>query len=139
MHIRLGYFENFKGADTILVCGDEDGLQWLADNLRTLEDSNAKPVNLHLLPFAQVCQGVQLTANPVDREFGVRRIGAEPSFSWHHSEEGWLESAEKIEVVARGSHGHCYLGETAAGEARVMVSKDEYDEAWWEDHSQAAD
>jgi hypothetical protein len=131
MHLHLAYFQNFKSTNTILISGDEEGLQRLADHLRPLEDATAKPVNLHLLPFVQAHGGVSLTAHPVDRELGVRRIG--PSrFDWHHSQEGWLESADKIEAVVRGSGGHCYLGESPAGDAVVMVSKGEYDEGWWE-------
>ncbi len=133
-NLCIGYFEDFKGANTILVCGDGEGLHRLADLLRTLEDPNADPVNLHSLLFVQVHGGVQLTAYPVDRELGVRSIGSGPCFAWHHSEEGWIESAEKIEVVARGSGGHCYLGEAPAGDAVLMVSKGEYSEAWWERH-----
>ena len=111
MHLNLGYFENFKGADTILICGDEEGLQRLTDNLRTLEDANSEPVNLHLLPFVQVHGRVSLTASPVDRELGIRRTDSASSFSWHHSQEGWLESAERIEAVARVSGGHCELAQ----------------------------
>ncbi|MHB1034042.1 MAG: hypothetical protein ACYC35_11625 [Pirellulales bacterium] len=129
MYVRIGYFEDFKGTDTILVCGDEEGLQVLANRLLVLEDASAEPVNLHLLPFVEVCGPVRLTAHPVDRELGVRRVGS--SFAWHHSEEGWLESAERIDVVARGLGGHCYLGETPAADAVVMVSKGEYEERWW--------
>lgn len=132
----MGYFENFKSANTILVSGDEEGLQRLAGVLRRLEDTNAQPVELHLLPFAEVHGDVELTARPVDRELGVRRSGMASRFDWHHSAEGWLESAEKIEVVAGGSGGHCYLGATPAGDAVVVVSKDEYDEAWWERQGQ---
>ncbi len=40
--LRIGYFESFKGADTILVCGDDDGLQRLADHLRTHENATAE-------------------------------------------------------------------------------------------------
>ena len=132
MRVQMGYFENVKSANTIIVSGDEDGLQGLASVLRTLEDANARPVELHLLPFAEVHGDVELTAYPVDREMGVRRLDSALCFHWHHSAEGWLESAEKIEAVARGSGGHCYLGATPAGDAVVMVSKGEYDESWWE-------
>ena len=70
-NVRIGYFENFKGASTILVCGDGDGLQRLADILRLLEDPNAEPVSLHRLPFVEVQGGVSLIAYAVDRELGV--------------------------------------------------------------------
>ena len=36
MHLHLGYFGNFKGADTILMCGDEKGLATIG---RPLADS----------------------------------------------------------------------------------------------------
>ncbi len=134
MYLHLGYFENFNGADTILICGDEEGLQRLADHLRPLEDPNAEPVNLHLLPFVQVYGSVELTANSVDQELGIRRVGTAPCFAWHHSQEGWLESTEKIEAVAQGSGGYCDLGATPAGDAVVVVSKGEYDDGWWESH-----
>jgi hypothetical protein len=132
--LRIGYFKNFKGADTLLVCGDEQALQQLADRLRFLENPDASPLNLHQLSFVQVHRGVQLTAYPVDRELGVRRTASASCFSWHHSQEGWLEATEKIEAVARGSAGHCYLGEHPARDAAIMVSKGEYDDAWWERH-----
>jgi hypothetical protein len=122
MNVRIAYFPNFNSANTILICGDEEGLQRLADNLRPLEDPNAQPVNLNVLPFVQVHGDISLTAYPVDRELGVRQIGSS-CFDWRHSQEGWLEATEKIEAVARAKEGHYYLGETAAGEAVVMVSK----------------
>ena len=76
MLLRIGYFENFKGADTILVCGDEEGLQQLADHLRLLEDRRTEPVMLHLLPFIRASHRIEMTAYPVDRELGVRRTGS---------------------------------------------------------------
>lgn len=131
MYVRIGYFEYFKGADTILVCGDEEGLERFAEYLRDLEDENAASLNLHMLPFVQVYGGLSLIAYPVDRELGIRRAGSASNFVRRHSQDGWLETAEKIEVVAGSSGGHCYLGETATGDAVVMASKGEYGEAWW--------
>ena len=40
--LHLGYFEHFRGPDTILFSGDEDGLQRLAGVLRCLENPNAR-------------------------------------------------------------------------------------------------
>jgi hypothetical protein len=114
MCVRMGYVDDFPGANTILLCGDDEGLLALANQLGPLEDRDTQPVNLHSLPFVQVYGGVSLVAHPVDRELGIRRIGLSPTFAWHHSEEGWLESAEKIEVVARRG-GHCYLGAILGG------------------------
>jgi hypothetical protein len=136
MHLDIGYFESFLGTKAILISGDRDGLLALADRLRALEDPRAEPVEVHKLPYAQAHWGIELTAYPVDVERGVRRVnpsGSEPRFSWHYSEEGWLEAAEKIEPVADAGGGHCYLECLGVEDATVIVS-DEYDDAWWRRH-----
>jgi hypothetical protein len=132
MHLDLGYFENFKGVDAILISGSRDALNELAHRLRSLEDDNAEPLGVHALPFAKARRGLELTAYPVDVEHGIRRVvstDVKPRFAWHHSGEGWLEAADKIASVA-GQGGHCYLEGIGAEDAVVIVS-DEYDDDWW--------
>ncbi len=133
MRLELGYFEEFKGhGETILVDGDESGFLALAQLLRGLEASTASPIALHSLPFAVANDGLELTAYPVGEELGVRR--PDPSslhFSWNHSEEGWLEAAEKIEAVAEHGCAHNWLECIGYEDAVVMVSINEYGPAWW--------
>jgi len=136
MNLQIGYFADFKETNTILISGDAEGLLELARLLRNLEDAHAEAVSLHRLPFIHAYGGLHLSACPAGDD-GVRRIGASSSFKWHHSQEGWLESAEKIEVVAHEDRpGHNYLGATAAEDAVIMVSKGEYDRAWWKEHGE---
>ncbi len=133
MHVEMGYFENFADrGDTILVDGDVSGLLALAQILRGLEAPDAEPVAIHKLPFVVVHHGVELTAHPVGRELGVRRTDSVfTRFCWNHSEEGWLEAAEKIEGVVEGNGGHNWLECIGWEDVVVMVSTNEYDSAWW--------
>lgn len=133
MYLYVGYFERFLGRKAILISGNRDGLRKLAGRLRSLENPRAEPLEVHELPFVQPHGGIELTAYPVDAERGVRRAvpgGLEPRFTWHYSQEGWLEAAEKIEPVADHG-GHQYLECIGVEDATIIVSSGEYDEGWW--------
>ena len=128
----MGYFSQFYGDDTILLAGDPPALRELAVLLRGLESRHACPVEVHTLSFVTAFQGVELTAFPVGRELGVRRIGPKgPRFGWYHSEEGWLEAAEKIERIVESGKGHNWLDCIGVEDARLMVSLNEYSYDWW--------
>ncbi len=105
MKLRLGYFRGFQGYNrVVLLCGDSAGLDHIAMRFRELENPKATPLELHSFPFAEVHRNVKLTAMPAGRELGVRAVSGELScaaFHWHHSTEGWLEAAEKIELGER--------------------------------------
>lgn len=136
MIMRVGFFKDFLGSDTILVDGDVAALQAFADVLRRLELPGALAVKIHRLPFVCACHGIELNAQPVGRELGIRRTKKNlPCFSWHHSEEGWLEAAEKIEKVARSGGGHNWLECIGVEDAHVLVCADEYGEDWWQRHA----
>jgi hypothetical protein len=134
--LRLGFFERLESdVDAILMTGDGESLQRLADALRTLEDPAAPPIEVHRLPFVSLHRPMRLTAFPVDVERGIERVPDDagvPVFTWHHSKEGWLEAAELIEPVAGG--GHQYLSAHTPQDALVIVSNladSQYDAAWW--------
>ncbi|HMO85941.1 MAG TPA: hypothetical protein PKC18_13590 [Lacipirellulaceae bacterium] len=138
MFIRLGYFANFIESDAILLEGDAKGLKSLARLLESLEDKATTPIQIHELPFVQPYCGVKLTAYPVSRELGVQRAAEdELIFSWQHSQEGWLEVAEKIIAVASSGRGSNYLNAMAPEDAVVVVACEEYGPAWWARHSTA--
>lgn len=138
--LRIGYFAQFVGEEIngILVSGDATGLRVFASSLRTLERPGAQPVRIHQLPGVLLYTPLELVALPVGEELGVR-LREDPGdilrFDWSHSEEGWLEAAEKIEVVATSAGGHNYLGETPAADAVIVVSLGEYPPDWWKMHT----
>ena len=67
--VHLGYFENFKSSDTLLVEGDTEGLRHLAEVLRSLEKGSADIVEIDALPFVQSRHGVRLTAKRGRRKY----------------------------------------------------------------------
>lgn len=135
MLLRLGYFEEFLCGNVILLAGDVGSLKFLADSLRRLENSNAQPIEIHRIPFCKCYGDVQLTALPVTKELGIRRRPESTAyFSWQHSEEGWLEAAEKIDELVLQQCGHQFLECVGAEDATVIVSLGEYDDGWWEQH-----
>ncbi|MBY0588853.1 hypothetical protein K2X85_16895 [bacterium] len=57
---------------------------------------------------------------------------ADLCFSWHHSEEGWLETADKLEHLATSDNGHIWLDAIGIEDAFVLASINEYGIKWWE-------
>jgi hypothetical protein len=133
MLLRIGYFEGFSGFNAILFSGDVESLKLLADALRGLESPTATPIEIHRLPFCQCYGNVQITAHPISKELGARRLAeAHSHFSWQHSDEGWLEAAEKIDALISRESGHQYLSCVGIEDATIIVSLGEHDDRWWD-------
>jgi hypothetical protein len=131
----MGFFENFKGSDVILLDGEADGLYALAHHLRKLSDRRVEGIDVHELSFVESHGGTRLTACPVSGNDGVRRSGSgDRHFTWANSEEGWLDAAEKIEAVATIGQSHNWLHSIGNDDATVFVPSGEYDEQWWSKH-----
>jgi hypothetical protein len=130
----MGYFVHFLNSDVILIDGDAEALEALANLLRGLEFENAAPIRLDDVSFATAFGGLELTAFPISNESGIRRVDTvQPHFSWHHSTDGWFEASEKIDQVAEsGRDCHNWLESIGPEDARVMVSTGEYDFSWWQ-------
>ncbi|MFN0060123.1 MAG: hypothetical protein ACKVX7_16820 [Planctomycetota bacterium] len=129
--LRLGFFSQFRGSDTLLFHGDGDGLRLLAQTMRGLSTPGALSVALHELPFVEIHHDVRVVAAQEKRDRGVWRQ-SENVFLWRRSPLGWLEAAEKVEVLVVASHGHQYIEEERR--ITVMVSRDEYGPEWWAEH-----
>ena len=87
--IRVGFFEDFKGEDTLLIDVDAAGLSDLIAWLRDVMSSDRK-VSL------SACRGVSLQAALRVEVFrsrddaGLLRT-AETAFVWQRSEDGWTD------------------------------------------------
>lgn len=127
-HVHLGYFEDFKSDNTLLLEGDVEGLEHLEQALRSLAIGEVKSLAIHALEFVEAHQGVQLFAYLSARDLGISRN--ESGFQWPRTSEGWEETADKIAAVKDDGHGHHYLDATK-DEFTVMVSSGEYGSQWW--------
>lgn len=140
--VRMGFFREFKGRNVVLLSGSRLAMAKLASSLRRLEERGAEPNALHSLPFVEALENVRLTAYPAGAEEYLRREdGDQTTFHWRLKPEGWLEAAEKIEVVgATSGAGHAYLSTLGgADDVCVMVSVGEYSDEWWRTHREGPD
>lgn len=133
--MRLGFFPAFRGSDTVLVSGGKQELLRLTVLLKHLEGAKVPALIWKNLEQVQVYGGLELISHPtgpIDRIDLRRRRNGARVVNWTMSEEGWLEVSEKIEAVAlSGEPGHQYF-EAPGALVTIMVSKDEYSDAWWE-------
>lgn len=135
--MHLGYVEEgicSCDGPVILIAGEQDELDRLADALRDLELPGARPLDVHAFPGVVAHRGLHLTAYPVDEERGVRRASQDAlAFTWRHSHEGWLEAAEKLANMS--SFGYQNLGSWASEDATIVAAGTAlHPESWWREH-----
>jgi hypothetical protein len=127
---RLGFFEDFKSSETILIEADDDGLRRMIAACRALE-SGAEQVAIHELPFVHNDRDLRLFAARGTRDRITRLSPNE--FRWESSAPGWLEAAEKLDRLTESACGHQFF-ETASDRIVIQVSKNEYGAKWWDEH-----
>jgi hypothetical protein len=128
--IHVGFFEDFKGADTLLLDVDREGLSTLIAWLQT-NASSARKIAINHCPGAVVQSGLHVDLSCVPEETGlVRTSGTE--FVWQRSAEGWAEVIDKLAAMESGAC-HQYL-EGPSDDVQVMGSIGEYSDSWWRRH-----
>jgi hypothetical protein len=128
--IHLGYFEQFKSSDTLLMEGDAEGLRVLADLLRSLEIGSADHVQIDALSFVEAHHGVRLTVKRARRDRVSRVSASSKDFTWECTDAGWRDAADKVDVLVGCGEGHQYF-DAAEGQVVVEVAKGEYGSDWW--------
>lgn len=130
--IRIGYFEGFKGHDTLLLAGDNEGLdqfeRWVRGRV-----AGSSPERLDQCPYVQPWRGLRLVAAVAPREVGLVR-GPDGGFAWGRTVAGWTSVADQIAVLRAAGAGHEYL-ECGSDRVVPMASLGEYSDAWWSEHS----
>src|SRR5262245_31359387 len=122
MRVRIGYFEDFRDASTLLLDGDAAGFEQLAREVRDLAKEGAGPLALHSLPFIEVHHDVTVSAARSRRDLGVSTLGPR-AFTWRLSAAGWEDVAALLEALVQSS-GHHYLDDRV--DTTVMASRGEY-------------
>jgi hypothetical protein len=96
--IRIGFFEDFKGADTLLIDVDAEGLRGLIAWLRDVISSGRKAA-LSDCPGVTSQSGLRVDAFSSPDDTGLVRT-AERAFVWQRSEDGWTDVVEKLAAMA---------------------------------------
>jgi hypothetical protein len=125
--VRLGYFEGFKGNNTVLLDGDTEGLGKLANALLVLIAGDQDVVPLHSLAFVSAAKQVKVDAHRSTKDIGMLREAGR--FQWRRSARGWAGVVEQILGVKERGHCHQYL-DGPSDDVVVMVSSGEYGEPW---------
>ena len=130
--VHIGFFEDFKSSNTLLLDGDKEGLERLAQAIQELAKGEKETIAIHSLPFVEVHQGVRLFASSSAKDLGARQQSTS-EFEWKRTKSGWEETADKVHVVSQGPQCHHYL-DAEKDEITVMVSSGEYGDKWWALH-----
>jgi hypothetical protein len=129
--IRVGFFQDFKSSDTLLIDGDSDGLRLLSSTFWQLGTTGTTQVAIHELSFVEMHRGLQVYASRSDRDAGAAFEDA-GVIAWICSKPGWESASDKVDVLCKEGSGHQYLEDSS--DIVVMASIAEYGELWWRKH-----
>lgn len=104
--IRVGFFEDFKSADTLLIHVDRDGLYSMIAWLRGAISSHQK-ATISDCSGSVVQAGLRVELLRSWDDPGILRT-AEGAFVWRPSEDGWTDILELLAAMAAGAC-HPYL------------------------------
>ena len=136
-NIRIGYYEDFKSYDTILISADINGLLeienvflQLAQGLPSFDFSTLK----YLDPKFQV----DMIAFNDATNIGLRQID-KGKFEWRLKKAKWAQFREMSTALYRlSSSGHQYLdaetGDIDLDSLQVVLSLHEYPLSFWQEH-----
>jgi hypothetical protein len=125
--IRIGFFEDFKGADTLLLDVDRDGLHSLIAWLR-MDMSSGRNTTIGDCPATVIQSGLHVEVLGAADDAGLVRTSG-GHFAWRRSEDGWANIIDKLAAMETGGC-HQYLDGPQDG-VQVMASIGEYGDAWW--------
>ena len=102
MRINIGFFDGFKGKDTLLIEADREGVSALATLLLALSEGAMSRVDLHRESGVTAHGGMTVIMEQSDVDPGVRQVGPN-SFLWQRSQDGWANVAAQV-VALRVPH-----------------------------------
>ena len=123
----MGFFPSFKGADSVLLSADSEGIQFLLDAISTVADDPSEGIPLH--KYARVSAkrpaSVYVAINP-------RGISFVPANTYHLDVSGnfRLNVEDLLKPLVDVSAAHQYFN--LYPRHVLVVSVGEYDSVWWD-------
>lgn len=136
-HIRTGFYDDFKGYDTVLISVDIYGLLEienvfleLSNGLSSFDFSTLKPLDTKY--------SVDIKAYNDTNNIGLKQID-KGKFEWRLTKDKWTQFREMTTALYRnGTSGHQYLdtetGDIDLDSLQVVLSLDEYPLSFWKEH-----
>jgi hypothetical protein len=125
--LKLGYFEDFKGSDSVLMATSSEGVRSLIQRLRLFAISGDNELPLHQLAWVAPGHEVELYAVRSPRPSGVSSRGR---FDLLCSSSALEDISAKLSSLATRAPGHQYFT-LLDSEAQLIVSVGEYDGSFW--------
>jgi hypothetical protein len=125
--LRMGYFPNFKGANSVLLAADSEGIRFLLAAIARATSDPAHAIPLH--ESAQVSAKHPASVYVALNAKGVRRIPAN-TYYLDVSGDARLNVEGLLEPLAEASAGHQYFD--LYPKHVMVVSVGEYDRFWWD-------
>ena len=135
-HIRIGYFEDFKGEDSILISADIHGLIELEDVFLKLSNG-LEYYDFSKLKLLDKIHRIDMNVFTEKNNIGLKKTEKD-KYEWRLCKEKWGEFREKITAMYRlRNEGHHYLDSDseANDDYQVVLSLNEYPEDFWEKYS----
>ncbi|MFN0315074.1 MAG: hypothetical protein ACKVQA_08555 [Burkholderiales bacterium] len=125
--LRLGFFEDFKGADTVLLSGSVLGIRNLVGRIRAFAASSEQELPIHEFAAVSAHQPAKLFVVRTPRTSGG---AGNASFAWVCPPLEIEDVLGMLSAIAERGLGHHYF-DLLASEVQLIVSVGEYDDPWW--------
>jgi hypothetical protein len=127
--LRFGFFPGFKGADTLLIWGDADGVFQFCQLLVRLSVGTEKRAALHAMTWASARHNLAVYFEVSPHEaLHIDRAKDAATIHARFTAERFAEFADKVAAFDDSSvqSGHQYLDWPGTANVQIMVSKNEY-------------
>lgn len=130
-NIRIGFFKDFKGEDSILISADIHGLLELESAFLQLA-SNERKIKITDIKYLDKEHTIPMTLYSTDTNEGLRQIG--DFYEWKLTSEKWDRIRQMTTTLYRNdSSGHQYLDSDSFDnlDLQVILSFNEYNDDFW--------
>jgi hypothetical protein len=117
--LALGFFRDFKGADTVLLVCSKSGGANLRELLASPPDA---PIAIHSV--------AEVAPNHRAALFVAADVTDRAGFTWLAGPDTLPSVHASLDSLALASNGHRYF-DLAGVDAQLLVSLNEYDSWWW--------
>lgn len=125
--IRVGFFRNFKGSDSVLIDADHKSMAALQRLFSRLA-SGSSPLDITAESDVIRYRNIALLAELSETNGRVRETTT-GLLKWSGTSAYWTDAEAKIVALCGVKAGHQYLVEEGA--VQVVVSLGEYGADWW--------
>ena len=124
---NIGFFPQFKSADSVLLHGAAEDVAELSLQLQQFVASSQESFPIHSLAVVSRRHPAELFASRSGRASGS-------GYQWLCSPYEFETIQGKLEALTQGRPGHQYF-ELVQPTVRLVVSVGEYGAQWWQEHA----